>query len=51
MIGPVSGDTACGEAGDGRMCEPSDIAHAAMALVEDQRTNKLIGSGLNKKGE
>ena len=33
MIGPVCGDTACGEEGKGRMCEPSDIVHAAMALV------------------
>ncbi|MGA0182990.1 MAG: flavoprotein, partial [Candidatus Puniceispirillaceae bacterium] len=29
MIGPVSGDTACGEEGEGRMCEPAMIAAAA----------------------
>ena len=33
MIGPVSGDTACGEKGEGRMCEPADIAAAAMQLI------------------
>ena len=33
MIGPVSGDTACGEDGEGRMCEPPDIAAAAMRLI------------------
>ena len=33
MIGPVSGDTACGEKGEGRLCEPNDIAHAAMKLI------------------
>ncbi|MDC1381911.1 bifunctional phosphopantothenoylcysteine decarboxylase/phosphopantothenate--cysteine ligase CoaBC [Candidatus Puniceispirillum sp.] len=33
MIGPVSGDTACGEKGEGRLCEPNDIAHAAMKII------------------
>lgn len=33
MIGPVSGGTACGEEGEGRMCEPADIAAAAMQLI------------------
>lgn len=33
MIGPVSGDTACGEEGEGRMCEPAMIAAAAMRLL------------------
>jgi len=33
MIGPASGDTACGEEGEGRMCEPADIAAAAMQLI------------------
>ena len=33
MIGPVSGDTACGEEGEGRMCEPADIAAAAIQLI------------------
>jgi phosphopantothenoylcysteine decarboxylase/phosphopantothenate--cysteine ligase len=36
MIGPVSGDTACGEEGEGRMCEPVDIATAAMQLITPQ---------------
>jgi phosphopantothenoylcysteine decarboxylase/phosphopantothenate--cysteine ligase len=40
MIGPVSGDTACGEEGEGRMCEPADIAAAAMQLITPQnKTN------------
>jgi phosphopantothenoylcysteine decarboxylase/phosphopantothenate--cysteine ligase len=33
MIGPVSGNTACGEEGEGRMCEPAMIAAAAMQLL------------------
>ncbi|MDC0649435.1 bifunctional phosphopantothenoylcysteine decarboxylase/phosphopantothenate--cysteine ligase CoaBC [Alphaproteobacteria bacterium] len=36
MIGPVSGDTACGEEGEGRMCEPADIAAAAIQLITPQ---------------
>ena len=28
LIGPVAGDMACGEYGDGRMAEPNDIADA-----------------------
>ena len=40
MIGPVSGDTACGEEGEGRMCEPADIAAAAMQLITPQNMNK-----------
>ena len=36
MIGPVSGDTACGEEGEGRMCEPVDIAAAAIQLITPQ---------------
>ena len=40
MIGPASGDTACGEEGEGRMCEPADIAAAAMQLITQQnKTN------------
>ena len=39
MIGPVSGDTACGEEGEGRLCEPADIAAAAMQLITPQ--NKI----------
>jgi phosphopantothenoylcysteine decarboxylase/phosphopantothenate--cysteine ligase len=37
MIGPVSGDTACGEEGEGRMCEPADIAAAAMQLITPEK--------------
>ena len=33
MIGPVSGDTACGEEGEGRMVEPVDIVPKALALL------------------
>ena len=36
MIGPISGDTACGEEGEGRMCEPEDIVAAAMQLINPQ---------------
>ncbi len=36
MIGPVSGDTACGDEGEGRMCEPVDIAAEAMQLITPQ---------------
>ena len=36
MIGPVSGNTACGEEGEGRMCKPADIAAAAMQLITPQ---------------
>ncbi|MDB9890875.1 bifunctional phosphopantothenoylcysteine decarboxylase/phosphopantothenate--cysteine ligase CoaBC [Alphaproteobacteria bacterium] len=40
MIGPVSGDTACGEEGEGRLCEPADIAAAAIQLITPQnKTN------------
>ncbi|MDC0459064.1 bifunctional phosphopantothenoylcysteine decarboxylase/phosphopantothenate--cysteine ligase CoaBC [Alphaproteobacteria bacterium] len=39
MIGPVSGDTACGEEGEGRLCEPADIAAAAMQLITPQNKN------------
>ena len=40
MIGPVSGDTACGEEGEGRMSEPADIAAAAMQLITPQNMTK-----------
>ena len=43
MIGPDSGDTACGEEGDGRMCEPSFIADVAMRLVEALPTARPSG--------
>ena len=40
MIGPVSGDTACGEEGEGRMCEPAVIAAAVMQLIAPQNMIK-----------
>lgn len=33
MVGPVAGDTACGEEGDGRMSDPADIVAATMARL------------------
>ena len=42
MIGPVSGNPACGEEGEGRMCEPSDIAHTTMMLINAQPSNTPI---------
>ena len=49
MIGPDSGDTACGEEGDGRMCEPSHIADVAMTLVEALPTARLLAILCSKK--
>ena len=49
MIGPDSGDTACGEEGDGRMCEPSHIADVAMTLVRTLPTNHLSDNIASKK--
>ena len=49
MIGPDSGDTACGEEGYGRMCEPSHIADVAMTLVSSQPTNHLSDNIASKK--
>ena len=49
MIGPDSGDTACGEEGEGRMCEPSYIADVAMKLVGALPTNHLSGNIASKK--
>ena len=51
MIGPVNGNTACGDEGEGRMCEPADIAAAAMQLItlqnmtntKDQNKSPLAG--------
>ena len=34
VLGPGSGDQACGEVGDGRMLEPEEIFAAAIALVQ-----------------
>ena len=43
IIGPASGDTACGEEGEGRMNEPLDIATAALDLVTPRTPSKLAG--------
>lgn len=43
IIGPASGDTACGEEGEGRMKEPLDIAAAALNLVAVRQPSKLAG--------
>ena len=43
IIGPASGDTACGEEGEGRMNEPLDIAAAALDLVTARPPSKLTG--------
>ena len=43
IIGPASGDTACGEEGEGRMNEPLDIAAAALDLVTTRPPSKLDG--------
>ena len=50
MIGPDSGDTACGEEGDGRMSEPSHIADVAMMLVGAPPINHTYGTAVSKKG-
>lgn len=42
MIGPASGDQACGEVGPGRMVEPADIA-AAIDAALTQRPQSLVG--------
>ena len=51
MIGPDNGDTACGEEGEGRMCEPSYIADIAMKLVGDMPTIHPSENIANKKGK
>ena len=45
MIGPISGDTACGEEGEGRLCDPNDIAHTAIKLVNAAPTKTLVING------
>ena len=42
MIGPIEGDTACGEIGNGRMSEPADIAATAFELAV-KRPQSLAG--------
>jgi phosphopantothenoylcysteine decarboxylase/phosphopantothenate--cysteine ligase len=48
-LGPATGDTACGEAGEGRMAEPLEIAAAVEALFRDSGRLKgrraLVTSG------
>lgn len=49
MIGPDSGDTACGEEGDGRMSEPSYIADVAMTMIGALPINHTPGNIVSKK--
>ena len=49
MIGPVSGDTACGEEGKGRMSEPCDIADSAMMLIDRNSVNNPPENCLKEK--
>lgn len=48
-LGPAAGDTACGEAGEGRMAEPLEIAAAVESLFRDSGRLKgrraLVTSG------
>lgn len=37
FVGPASGDLACGESGEGKMCEPEEIFAAALRLHENRR--------------
>jgi len=43
IIGPSSGDQACGETGDGRMLEPTQIRDAIAALLAEPATGPLSG--------
>jgi phosphopantothenoylcysteine decarboxylase/phosphopantothenate--cysteine ligase len=45
ILGPVSGDQACGETGEGRMIEPDEIVAAVMgpAIVSDAERSPLFG--------
>jgi phosphopantothenoylcysteine decarboxylase/phosphopantothenate--cysteine ligase len=43
MIGPASGDTACGEEGEGRMSEPAEITSAALMIARPRCSSKLAG--------
>ena len=44
--GPGTGDTACGEVGEGRMMEPADIAGATMRpnslALDDQAMKNVV---------
>jgi phosphopantothenoylcysteine decarboxylase/phosphopantothenate--cysteine ligase len=43
VVGPTSGEMACGEFGLGRMAEPEDVAAAAEALLAPQEPKPLAG--------
>ena len=43
LLGPASGDQACGETGPGRMLEPNDIAGALLEQTGRLRTQPLQG--------
>jgi phosphopantothenoylcysteine decarboxylase/phosphopantothenate--cysteine ligase len=43
LLGPASGDQACGETGPGRMLEPQDIAAALLELPGRLRLQSLAG--------
>jgi phosphopantothenoylcysteine decarboxylase/phosphopantothenate--cysteine ligase len=43
LLGPASGDQACGETGPGRMLEPNDIAAALVELPGRLRLQSLAG--------
>jgi len=42
LIGPKIGDMACGEFGEGKMSEPSEILRAIQDLFSNQKKNKKI---------
>ena len=42
IIGPIIGDMACGEYGEGKMSEPSDIFHEVVNFLSSQSKNKNI---------
>ncbi len=42
VIGPITGDMACGEYGDGKMSEPIEIFNEIQNFVENRKENKKI---------
>ena len=42
VIGPIIGDMACGEYGDGKMSDPLDIFHTINTFLSDQINSKKI---------
>ena len=42
FIGPVTGDMACGEYGDGKMSDPIDIFNEIQNFLENRRKNKKM---------